>query len=114
MTTTRYRTTAVKPRQFVYYLLGADGAALYVGRSSDVVRRIGQHNRHAEQPENPIYGGKAAWFFDVRSVSMVGPMSWAQAIVLERQEITRLQPRGNVRHTRRDSWLKANRQGVSA
>lgn len=114
MSATPYVSKAPKPDQFVYYLLGADHKPRYVGRSSDVARRIREHSYHASHPENPIHTHKSTWFFDVRSVSMVGPLPYARAVALERQQIEVINPRGNIVHTRRHTWIAANRAQVSA
>lgn len=104
---------ADRPRFFVYYLNDADGNTLYVGRSSDVARRLKAHHYHA-QGGGPVHWRKADWFFDVRDVSMVGPFGWQLACATERSEIRRLQPRGNVKHTRRDPQLRINREDGAA
>lgn len=100
-------------RHFVYYLHDGSGEIAYVGRSKNVAGRIQQHYHHAATGDSR-YPGKAAWLFAVRSVSMRGPMTWERAIEMERAEIGRLQPRGNVKLTKRDPWIKANRERVSA
>lgn len=99
-------------RHFVYYLGDENGEVVYVGRSRNVAGRIQKHHYHATT-RDPRYGDKT-WLFDVRSVSMQGPMTWEQAIATERAEIERLQPRGNFKLTKRDPWPKANRERVSA
>lgn len=78
-------------RHFVYRLHDAAGAPVYIGRSVDVAARIRAHHD----------AGKA-WLLDVRSVSMIGPMTWDEAVATERQEIAAFQPRGNIALTARD------------
>ena len=99
-------------RHFVYYLSDESGDVVYVGRSKNVAKRIEQHHYHASTGDRR-YGDKS-WLFDARDVSMVGPMSWENAIKTERAEIERLQPRGNVKLTKRDKYVRANRERVSA
>ena len=84
---------------FVYRLHDAAGNVVYVGRSCDVAGRIRRH--HAV--------GKP-WIFDVRSVTMLGPFTWDEVVVEERQEIERLEPRGNIALTPRDGRLRSIRQ----
>jgi excinuclease UvrABC nuclease subunit len=104
-----YVSTAPKADQFVYYLCDADGTPIYIGRSADVTRRIRQHNCHATRSDNPNFNDKWRWFFDVRSVSMFGPMPHANALAFERHQIEMAQPRGNIKLTRRDRWSLKNR-----
>lgn len=90
-------------RNFVYFLLDAHGAPLYIGRSSNVRSRIRKHygEASAEVETHDIYR-KRDWFFQVRSVSLLGPFNWDEAIKRERAEIERHQPIGNVGLTARD------------
>ena len=101
-------------RHFVYYLLDGSGDVVYVGRSRNVAGRIEKHHYHATRDYEPSVNDKGSWIFDIRSVTMAGPMAWEAAVETERAEIERLQPRGNVKLTKRDPWPKANRERVSA
>lgn len=87
-------------RNFVYFLLDGHGIPVYIGRSCDVKARIRAHHANATCDYNAEVRERAAWFFDVRSVSMVGPFDWDAAIKRERAEIERHQPCGNRMHTK--------------
>lgn len=107
--TLRSRRAAPRPaidrmalRYFVYRLHDEAGAALYVGRSCDPVARIRAHHSDAASSYIEDAARKALWFFDVRSVSMIGPFTWDKAVRVERDEIERLQPCGNRDLTTRD------------
>lgn len=84
-------------RYFVYFLRDAEGSVVYVGRSCNVAQRLRAHISDASWQE-----AKAAWLWGVRSVDMVGPFTWDEAVARERAEIERHQPRGNVALTARD------------
>jgi predicted GIY-YIG superfamily endonuclease len=100
-------------RHFVYYLTDANGEVVYVGRSRNVALRIQTHH-HQAVTQCETTGNNKAWIFDVRSVSMGGPMSWERSIETERAAIERIQPRGNIKLTKRDIWRRENREQVSA
>lgn len=108
--TGRSRTWHARPdldrtavRYFVYFLCDSAGKAIYVGRSCDVPARIRAHHGEASATSEPYDRyRKRDWFFDVRSVSMVGPFTWDDAVRRERAEIELHQPRGNRDMTTRD------------
>jgi len=89
-------------RYFVYSLLDAEGAPVYIGRSCNVANRIRAHYSDATHPNDPNAAVKAEWLRDVRSLSMVGPFTWGGAVAEERRQIERSQPRGNRDLTARD------------
>lgn len=91
-------------RYFVYQLLGADGTPIYIGRSCNVAARIRSHVSDAERQfgDSSAAVRKALWIMDVRSVSMVGPFAWAEAVKEERRQIELEQPWGNIDLTARD------------
>ncbi len=78
-------------RYFVYTLADADGKPVYIGRSCNVAARIKAHA-----------SGGAEWVTGVRSVSMIGPFTWDDAVREERAAIERSQPRANKALTARD------------
>jgi predicted GIY-YIG superfamily endonuclease len=82
-------------RNFVYTLSDADGAPVYVGRSSNVAARIKAHISNATNPHDKDAAFTAGWLRDVRSVSMVGPFNWDDAVAEERRQIKTKMPRGN-------------------
>lgn len=90
-------------RYFVYRLLDAAGLPLYIGRSCNVAARLRAHHASATATYGQEFElAKREWFFDVRSLSMVGPFTWDGAVARERSEIERHQPRGNRSLTVRD------------
>jgi predicted GIY-YIG superfamily endonuclease len=89
---------------FVYFLRDADGTPVYIGRSCNVAARIRAHASDATHPYNPEAARKAAWFCDVRSVDMVGPLTHREACRREREEVERHQPRGNRMFTEAHGW----------
>lgn len=89
-------------RYFIYYLLDASGAPLYIGRSSDVPGRIRSHVYEATRGTTEAGKRKATWLPDVRSLTMSGPFTWDEAIAEERRLIELEQPRGNLALTVRD------------
>lgn len=90
-----------RARYFVYFLRDVQGEALYVGRSCNVAGRIRAHYSDATHQFDAVKASKALWFVDVRSVDMVGPFLWTEAVAVEREHIERLQPVGNIALTRR-------------
>jgi hypothetical protein len=67
----------------------------------------------ATRIQNASEGGEARGSKDVRSVSMIGPLTWDDAVDLERAHIARFQPRGNIALTARDhrpglAWRSKN------
>lgn len=101
-------------RNFVYYLHDEVGEVIYVGRSQNVAGRIAKHAWEASSSSLPQHRQKADWYFRTRSISMRGPYDRDAAVAEERREIERLQPVGNIRLTKRDRWVRANRTAVSA
>lgn len=90
-------------RYFVYFLCDADGIPVYIGRSCNVPQRIRAHHAKASSLTEGWDTYRARdWFFDVRSVDMVGPFNWRDVVKRERAEIERHQPRGNRDLTARD------------
>lgn len=88
-------------RYFVYFLRDAGGTPIYIGRSSGVAARIKAHHStidHSGVPEDL----KARWLLDVRSVDLMGPFTWDEAVAEERRQIGLNQPRGNRQLTTRD------------
>lgn len=87
-------------KTFVYRLHDARGAVLYVGLSKNVPGRIKNHVRDAERG----HFLKSQWVPRVRSLTMLGPFTWLDAVERERDEIERLQPEGNRMFTKRYGW----------
>jgi predicted GIY-YIG superfamily endonuclease len=87
-------------RYFVYTLTDADGDPVYVGRSCNVGERIRAHYSETENPYTAAGKAKAIWLPDVRSVSMVGPFTWDEAVKEEGRQIRSKRPRGNRTHMR--------------
>lgn len=88
-------------RYFVYFLRDADGVPVYIGRSCDVAARIRAHHANIDHPGIPE-DRRTTWLLDCRSVSMLGPFTWDEAVARERAEIERHQPRANRDLTARD------------
>ena len=88
-------------RHFVYFLLDTDGIPVYIGRSCEVAKRIRAHY-HTLTNSGLSDDKRATWLLECRSVTMVGPFNWDQAVARERAEIERHQPRGNRDLTKRD------------
>lgn len=106
--TARSRARVTRPdldksavRYFVYTLTDEGGTPVYIGRSCNVAARLRAHHSNATHPHSPTRA-RAAWLFDVRGVSMVGPFTWDGAVAEERRQIERSQPRGNISLTARD------------
>lgn len=83
-------------RFFVYFLSGADGELLYVGRSCRPVQRIKAHIAEASSPDTMESTRKALWLSDVRRVDMIGPFHFGEATIRERELIRFAQPYGNI------------------
>ena len=94
---------------FVYFLMDEAGEVLYVGRSQNVARRLLGHLSDASSPDTTQAPRKALWLGDVRSVSMIGPFTWAEAVAEERRQIETVQPFGNIRCTTRDRQTRVGR-----
>lgn len=88
-------------RYFVYTLSDACGVPVYIGRSCNVAARLRGHHSNATHSDE-LTRARTAWLFDVRSVSMVGPFTWDEAVAEERRQIEVEQPRGNTSLTARD------------
>jgi GIY-YIG catalytic domain len=97
-------------RYMVYRLHDAAGTPVYIGRSCNVPGRIRAHYANA-QSSNPEIRERAAWIFDVRRVSMVGPFTWKEAVRVERAEIEAHRPRGNRALTRAHGWRPKSEGG---
>lgn len=95
-------------RFFVYFLSDDAGEVIYVGRSRDVAMRLRAHYCDASNPDITQSERKALWLMDVRSVDVIGPFTWNGAVAEERRHIKRLEPYGNIQHTRRNPALIAN------
>lgn len=87
-------------RYLIYFLRDAAGDVVYIGRSCDVKGRIRAHYSDATHTYSADLRDRKAWLFDVRSLSVIGPFTWDEAVARERAEIERHQPRGNVMHTK--------------
>jgi excinuclease UvrABC nuclease subunit len=95
-------------RYYVYFLSDAAGAVIYVGRSQNVAKRLIGHYSDASNPDTVEAPRKALWLMDVRTVSMIGPFAWDQAVAEERRHIEQLQPFGNISATKRDPKTRCN------
>jgi len=101
-------------RFFLYFLSGASGELLYIGRSSNPVHRIRAHMYEASNPDTMEATRKALWLMDVTRVDMAGPYFWGEADLRERALIRLAQPYGNFTHNPLVRLLGRNSKRVNA
>lgn len=90
------KTTA---KYFVYFLLGEQGAPVYIGRSVNPDSRFRAHRNNQGDPNG---NDTSSWFPLVDHMDVVGPFPWDEAVEVERDEIGKHQPIGNRDLTERD------------
>ena len=72
---------------WVYRFFDSAGAALYVGCTSNMARRLGDHQRYRE------------WYPDVARIEVTSHDGYADGMAAEASEIQRLNPTHNSVHT---------------
>lgn len=99
----RYLQTDPTAKKYVVYRAHDEaGNILYIGVTSDIVRRLKGHyyTLTRDLPEKR----QSWWLLDARRVSMVGPYTWREALRVERAEIEHHQPPHNRAFTKKHGW----------
>lgn len=73
----------------VYIAYGAAGEVLYIGRSTNVRRRLTQHRLC-----------RASWWKDAATVRVIAGLTYDEAVAIEQACIEAGGPRDNVQHNR--------------
>lgn len=82
------------PKYFVYFLLDAQDAPVYIGRSVNPKSRYRAHELNQGNPNGGFYD-TASWFPFVDHMDVIGPFTWDEAVAVEREEIGKHQPPAN-------------------
>jgi excinuclease UvrABC nuclease subunit len=95
--------------RFIYLLRDADSAIVYIGQSRDVARRLQSHydvatRNHYAAHRTEIKRRTLEWLPAVRSVEVLGPFRYREALDRERSLIEQHQPRGNRMFTIAHGW----------
>jgi hypothetical protein len=81
-------------KYFVYFLMDAQDAPVYIGRSVNPKARYRAHELNQGNPNGGFYD-TASWFPFVDHMDVVGPFAWDKAVSVEREEIGKHQPPAN-------------------